>query len=342
MIQDQNGELMSSRPAPGVSVSRGWAMVVRVGIALVLVLMILHWVDFTVVLATISKTEGRYVLLVVALAVFDRYLMAYKWNLLLRARGIGFSNPEVFRIYIASGFVGTFLPTGVGADIFRAIRTTTGGRRIDMMTASIVVERVIGMLAVVVLALVGLGLVVNNTEDSQFRALYYFTWVFFALLLLGLFLSIKNRPFTTIKHYLSRFQTYKPVRLFLNLHGAYVELSRHREILLVCFVLSVCEQGVQSLSLFYSAKAMGLSIPIIYFVAISPLSVLATTLPISISSIGVLEGAYLFLFAMAGLSATESLALSFLTRIIGWILLVPCGLVFLYDSLSLKQLRQSS
>ena len=317
-------------------------MFVRIGIAVVLVLMILHWVDFTAVLATINKTDVRYVLLVLALAVFDRYLMAHKWNLLLRARGIGFSNAEVFRIYIASGFVGTFLPTGVGADIFRVIRTSTGGRKIDMMTASIVVERVIGILAVVVLALVGLGLVVSKTEGSHFRALYYFTWVFFILLLLGLFLSIQKRTFTTIKHHLSRFQTYKLVRLYLNFHGAYVELSRHRAVLLGFFVLSLCEQAVQSLIVFYSAKAMGLSISIIYFVAISPLSILATTLPISISSIGVLEGAYVFLFAMAGLSPTESLALSFLTRIIGWILLVPCGLVFLYDSMNFKQLRQSS
>jgi glycosyltransferase 2 family protein len=317
-------------------------MFVRIGIAVVLVLIILHWVDFTAVLATINKTDARYVLLVLALAVFDRYLMAHKWNLLLRARGIGFSNAEVFRIYIASGFVGTFLPTGVGADIFRAIRTSTGGRKIDMMTASIVVERVIGILAVVVLALVGLGLVVSKTEASHFRALYYFTWVFFMLLLLGLFLSIQKRTFTTIKHHLSRFQTYKLVRLYLNFHGAYVQLSRYRAVLLGFFMLSLCEQVVQSLIVFFSAKAMGLSISIIYFVAISPLSILATTLPISISSIGVLEGTYVFLFAMAGLSPTESLALSFLTRIIGWILLVPCGLVFLYDSMSLKQLRQSS
>jgi uncharacterized protein (TIRG00374 family) len=333
---------MTAKTTAKKAVRHRRSVFVRVGIAVAFVLMILRWVDFRAVLATINNSDRRYVLLVLALAILDRYLMAHKWNLLLRAKGIGFSNAEAFKIYIAAGFVGTFLPTGVGADIFRAIRTTTGGRKIDMMTASIVVERVIGILAVVVLALAGLGLVVSSTEKSQFRSLYYSTWMFLVLLLIGLFLSINKRTFTKMKHHLSRFQTCKLWRVFLNFHGAYVELSRHRDVLLVFFVLSVLEQGVQSLILFYSAKALGFSVSVIYFVAISPLSVLATTLPISISSIGVLEGAYLFLFGMGGLSATDSLALSLFTRIIGWMLLVPCGLVFLYDSMSVEQLRQSS
>ena len=58
----------------------------RVGIALILICVIFRWVDFRVVMQTILKTDLRYMVLILALALFDRYLMAYKWNILLKRR----------------------------------------------------------------------------------------------------------------------------------------------------------------------------------------------------------------------------------------------------------------
>jgi uncharacterized membrane protein YbhN (UPF0104 family) len=88
-----------------------------------------------------------------------------------------------------------------------------------------------------------------------------------------------------------------------------------------------------------AAKAMDLPVTIIYFIALIPLSTILLLLPLSIGAIGIQEGGYIFLFTLAGLTASESLSISLLMRSIGWMLLIPGGAVFMYDSVRLKQLK---
>jgi len=254
---------------------------------------------------------------------------------------MAFTNAEAYRIYLASVFAGTFLPTGVGADVFRAFRATTSGRSADEVTASIVVERVIGLLAVTVIALIGLGALVRLGEVG-FRELYYLTCVLLLVIMIGLSISILTPTFHVVKRLLSPFEKYKLVRMYIDFHGAYIEFSRHWKTMLFFFLLTVLEQGVLIMMNFWCAQALGFSITLVYFVAIVPLSSLVVKLPISIGGIGVVEGSYILLFALAGLSATESVSLSFVMRVIGWAVLVPCGLVFLYDSARLKHLHDSA
>lgn len=233
---------------------------------------------------------------------------------------------------MASSFVGTILPAGVGGDVFRAVRTAMKGRKMDRITASIAVERVIGLLAVTVLALLGLAVLVSFHE-TQFRGLYYSVWFFFITLVIGLFLSTQTRTFDLTKRILSGLEKHKAIQMLLDFHGAYIELSGDRKDILFFCMLSILEQAIQVLIIFCAAKAIDLSIGIMYFVAISPLSILVTTLPISIGAIGVQEGAYIFLLGLAGVRPTDSLSLSFLIRVIGLIMLMPGGVVFVYDSM---------
>lgn len=337
-FQAQNVKLNFSRVA---FIPKTWPQWFQIGIAGILMVCILKWVDFEATVGTLARTDIPYVLLVVLLIFFDRFLMSYKWNILLKAGRIGLTSAEAFKIYLASAFVGTFLPTGIGADVFRAVRTKVSGRKMHIITASIVIERVIGLLAIVVLALIGLGILVNR-DQSQFLGLYYLVWILLILLSIGLSFSIQPGLMNFFKRHICRFQNYKVVRIYLDFHEAYVALSRHPWVLFLFFLLSFCEQVTQSMIVFAAARAMGISGSAFHFLAISPLTMLVITLPISIHGFGVLEGSYIVLFALAGLSPAESLSLSLLLRIIESVVLVPAGVVFLYDSIKFKQVRQPS
>jgi uncharacterized protein (TIRG00374 family) len=316
-----------------------WFQWIRIGIAGLLILCLITWVDFEETIGILARTKLRYVLLIILLSFFDRFLMSYKWNILLKAGGIGLTASEAFKIYLASGFVGTFLPTGIGADVFRAVRTKVGGRKIHIITASIVVERVIGLSAVILLALIGLRILISHKEN-QFLGLYYLIWILFILFLIGLSFSIQPGLTKVFKRQTLQFQRYKMAQMYLGFHEAYLTLSRHRQALLLFFFLSFCEQVMQSVILCAAARAMGISASAVYFLAFSPLTMLIITLPISIHGIGVLEGSYVLLFGLAGLSPAESLSMSLLFRVIEFTVLLPAGIVFLCDSVSFKQLRQ--
>ena len=77
------------------------------------------------------------------------------------------------------------------------------------------------------------------------------------------------------------------------------------------------------------ALSLGIEIPLWYFLLFIPLTSFLLVLPISLSGLGVREGAYVYLFAQAGVSAPLALAMSLLfyalnvaTGLIGGVLYV--------------------
>jgi len=310
----------------------------RAGVTLILILVILQWIDFDILLKTIRRTDWRYVLLILPTALLDRYLMAYKWNMLLRVRGVAFSNWEAFRIYMASGFVSLTLPSGLGGDVFRVARMKMSGRKMSDATASIFLERVVGLLATASLAIIGLSVILGAGADGHYQRIYYATWLLFILTLTGLFLSIHTRTFNLMRRVLSGFEKIRLIRMFLDFQHVYMELGHYSKTLLYVFILSFLEHGILATMNFWGARGIGVSLGMSYFFAIIPLASLVLIIPISIAGIGVSEGSYIILFSRAGLSPSESLALVLIMRVIGWMVLIPCGVAFLYESTALKRI----
>src|SRR5947199_5801529 len=77
--------------------------------------------------ALILQINPAYIVPIVAVVMLDRALMAYKWCLLLRGRGIQFSFLRGMMIYCASAIWGLFLPSMMGADAVRAYSTSRAG-----------------------------------------------------------------------------------------------------------------------------------------------------------------------------------------------------------------------
>lgn len=299
---------------------------------------ILQRVDTSAILATLSQSDARYLPLMMALAFFDRYLMAYKWAMLLRAQGAPLSNAEAFRIYIASTFIGTFLPVGIGADIFKLTRTTLGGHRLDTVTASIIMERVLGLLSVTVLAIAALALLVLRHEQ-QFQQLFAFMCLLLFVFLALLVVTVKVNTFGLLHRYMRRLQRYKIARIMRDIRLEYQVLGQNKTVLMRFFLLSIFEHGVLSFINFLGAQALDLALDPVYFFAIIPVSALLRNMPISISAIGVQEGVYIMLFSLAGLSATQSLSFSFFMRITSLLMLLLGGFFCLYDTFRATKAR---
>ncbi len=319
---------------------RRLSLFVRIGVALLLIIVILNWVEFDATVKAIGNIDLHYLLVIVALAFFDRYLMAYKWALLLRARGIAISNIEAFRICLLAGFVGTFLPTTVGADVVKLARTTLATGKLERVTASILMERVIGMLALTTLAIGGLAFLLVAGE-YQFLALFYLMWAGLAALLIATFVSLRDDITQWLNVRFWRFKKYKVVRIILDSHSAYVQFGNHKRLLVWFFVLSLLEHGILSLVNFFGALALGLPVTFVYFLAIIPILGWGRILPISIGGIGVTEGLYILLFALAGLSGEASFALALLMRALFLIILAPGAVVLLADFINMRRMRES-
>ena len=92
-----------------------------------LIAFLFYTVDLQDAFTTLTITNPVYLIAALLIAFGDRILMAYKWNILLQARGINISLWHVTSTYLITTFLGLFLPATVGGDALRAYAVAKGG-----------------------------------------------------------------------------------------------------------------------------------------------------------------------------------------------------------------------
>src|SRR3982751_1988714 len=135
------------------SASRPFRIVVAVGLTAFL-LYKSHPGD---VMRAAAGADLRWIGLAVGLVLLDRTLMAFRWIDLLGALTRG-SRPRfsiVLRIFFVSSFVSNFVPS-VAADMYRAYALSRHDVHLAESTASVLMDRMLGVLSMVIVGLVAL------------------------------------------------------------------------------------------------------------------------------------------------------------------------------------------
>jgi uncharacterized protein (TIRG00374 family) len=275
--------------------------------------------------AQILRINPAYIVPIVALTVIDRWLMTYKWSLLLRGRGIRLPLGRGMTIYCAAGVWGLFLPTTVGSDAIRAYLTSRTGIETREVVGSILIERFLGFLSALVLSILSLAFL---TYLGILGEHVVFVWLLGGGMLLAAVLlfaaSVDGTAFNLIHgRVLGNYQHLRIARKLKEFHEAYRSFVIDRRNLAAFFALTFGEQLLPILDSWLIARGMGIDVGVLYFAAALPLALLISRIPISIDGIGVFEGVFVVLMTMAGLSAVESVAIAIVGRILQTLTLFP-------------------
>jgi hypothetical protein len=284
--------------------------------------------------ALILQINPVYIVPIVALVTFDRALMAYKWCLLLRGRGIQFPFLRGMMIYCASAIWGLFLPSIMGADAVRAYSTSRAGFGGQAIVASIIVERVIGFLSSLMLVVLSLGLLTQLGYLSQrvTSGLLLGCGVLLGAIILfaaSLNQKVLNLLYDKGLYGLRNRRLAQKLRKF---HETYQSFAADRWSLLMFFGLTFGEQMLPIVITWLVALGMGINVRALYLAATMPLALLISRLPISIDGIGVFEGVFVVLMSLAGLSAAQALAIAVASRILGTIAYIPWWIAYLVST----------
>lgn len=320
---------LSEGPAFG-----GKQWLVRGLVSAVLISVVLYGVDLHALRQIFASIDYFYFSCIVLLSLTDRFLMAYKWHLLLRVRGVNLSLWAGLKAYLISGFFGAFLPTSIGGDIYRVYYTAKKVQHTDEVVASVVVERAIGIIASATFALFGLIVMVGFfSQHFSHGNMIVTVMLLLAVSSIGFWVSLHEKLFALVEHGLERWKHRRIVQKVLRCHRAYIAYKKVDRVLLVFFFLSVIEQSLFSLMNYYAAKAMHMDIGLLYFIGIIPICHIMMRLPVSINAIGVQEGLYVFFFSRLGLTVTEAFSLALLIRVV-WLLVHLASMVlYLTDSI---------
>ncbi len=317
------------------SIARGRkaGLVIRLVVGLSLLAFVLSLADLDQVKLVVSRIEYPYFWAAVFLVMVDRLAMAFKWRLLLSAKKIVITLWRAVEIYLISGFVGVILPSGVGSDIYRVYYTSKPIGKLSHIASSVIVERFLGMAAAAVFAVVGLSVMSSVASESVVQQEILTTMFVTLTVLIAVFLaSMTALPFRIAERLLARWSKPKFAAKLAKFREAYHEYGQYKTTLIAFFLLSVAEQGLFVLITYMGALAIEIRLDIYYFLGIVPVCQIIKRIPISINSIGVQEGLFVYFFGQIGISATEALSLSILTRIAQWSAMLAGGVLYVMDT----------
>ena len=238
--------------------------------------------------------------------------MAWKWRMLLAVIAEPPSLYKAIKVYYISSFQGIAIPLGgLGPDIVRYVHLRSSRIPINAIAASIVLERIIGITATMMIASYGaLSFARRLGSESEFST--SFIWAFTISLaaatisLLLLFhkfsqsLMAKVFRVNRLKKLPLMQKTIESVQSFSYKPG---EIGKN-------LLLSIIEQLFSVLSLYFGAMAFNISLSLYDCLAVAPISSLLQRLPISYAGIGIKEGAHVFLLGLLGVKFDNALVLS--------------------------------
>ncbi|MCE7859884.1 MAG: UPF0104 family protein [Chloroflexi bacterium CFX2] len=261
--------------------------------------------------SAVRRVAFEFFLLAVLALFISRLFAVGRWHILLRSAGVHVTFLRSAQLTFTGNFASNFLPTTIGGDVARLAGAMQLGYDRAICLASLVADRLIGMVGMGLALPLGLipvfSLDTGVSQAAAVSALYHKVVDFVKRTFESLSIWLK-RPATLISSLLSTLgnQAFIYLAIYLLLQG----IDHHVDYWLVA--------GMYTLT---------------YFV---------TLIPISINGLGVQELSMTFLLVhLGGLTSSESATIALLTRILFIIASLP-GAFFLPSILAAMNERKEA
>jgi uncharacterized protein (TIRG00374 family) len=280
-----------------------------------------------------SRARLAPLLLAVLLVVVDRALMAYRWLVLLRPLPHAHRPPflEVMRVFFVSTFVGTFLPASVGGDAVRAFALA----RLDVppadSDASVLMDRVLGVLSLLLMALASLFIVRSLAANALVRLSLLVTTV--GCVAVGL-LVFSNGTASLARRVITALPVERGRRIGRALLESIQRYATHHGALANVLAGSIGVQVLRVVQAYCLGRALDIPAPLRLYFAFIPLILLIMLLPVTINGLGTSQAAFVWFFGQAGVDRPEAFALSILFVALGIVGNLPGGFLYAWRGLS--------
>jgi uncharacterized protein (TIRG00374 family) len=302
----------------------------KVVVSLALIAYLLSRVGIDDVVEVLRSASANYLYLLIALAMYFGAITAgsLKWQILLRAQGIRVPLRHLLSFTFVGLFFGNLLPTNVGGDLVRGYDLARHTLLPAETAISVLVDRMLGLIAFVFVAVVMALLVVYTAGQAALWEVAAAAAV--ALLALcgifGVMLSDSLRGQVRRLFGASLLSGLAP--LYDRLSGALSAYRRSYGALALSFCISILVLSIGSVVNYLISLALGGGISLLHIFLFTPLITFVLLIPISIGGIGLNQSAYVFFFNLVGVPEQKSLAMSLIMQAIVIISSLPGGVLW--------------
>lgn len=304
------------------------ARAIRIVIATGLFALLLWYSDPRQVAQSLAGVDWRWVAAAAALVLIDRTLMAWRWIALLAPIQHGTRPPmwTLLRIFFITTFVGTFIPS-VGGDAIRAWRLARAGVSSHESLASVFMDRLLGVTAILIAAAAGLAMAPDLLGERA-------VWAGLAITLAGcvagaaLIFSpgLARALGSVVIRVTGESRLQRGIERLLAALGAY---RGHRGLLGAVLAGSLAVQIIRILQAWLLGLSLGIAAgPGAYF-AFIPIILLVLLLPLP-GGMGSSQAAFMWIFGRVGVPSPDAFALSVLFIGLGIVGNVPGALLYAF------------
>ena len=216
-----------------------------------------------------------------------------RWKLLL---------PEKFRfrrllsLYMIGSFFSSFLPGVIGGDVVKAYYLNKDAKKLGLTLGSVFMDRYLGYVSLMIIGMAAYPFALPFFGESAYKWTMPVIFVAFVIGSILFFVLKLGRRFKTVSDFYEYF----------------VLLKARKDVITKAIVISLGVQAMGLIAVAVLASALGENIPVFLLFAFLPIIITITTIPVSISGLGVREGAFVLLLGLIKIrpEAATSLSLS--------------------------------
>jgi uncharacterized protein (TIRG00374 family) len=230
---------------------------------------------------------------------------AWKWDRILRSLGVATRFGEAVRLYTISHFMSAFLPGIVGGDVVRGYLAGSRAGGHLKVAASIIVERVTGLVMLIILTT--LALVFGDTGLGTTPVLVFVGSVLLAVAG-GLTVALNRRLGVTLTYRARHTWMRRFARPFYRLQ--HVLRTFPKGALLVALGWSVAFYAAAGIRMYIICLAFGVDISLLQTTVVQLIICFVTMVPITIAGLGTVQATDIYLFGLLGIDPALALAMS--------------------------------
>jgi len=251
-----------------------------------------------------------------------------KWHILLRAQGIRVPFRAVLNYTFVGYFFNNFLPGNVGGDVMRGYGLACYTEQAAEAALSVVVDRVVGLMAWMSAAVVTAAVVVWGMGRDDLKGIELAAIAGLAVIAAG-FAVILSRRLRALAGHLFAWKPLSPFAPLYERLSAGLDAYRHSyNALALAFGASLLALLLANFTDYFIVQSLGGGVPLVYIFLFNPIIAFVLLVPISVGGLGVTQAAYPFFYRLAGVPDALAFTLSLLKQLVVYVTSLPGGVLW--------------
>jgi glycosyltransferase 2 family protein len=283
-------------------------LIVRLGVSAALLYFVLRSIDLSAFRQRLMSMNLAWLALALIVYAAQQMIGVWRWDRLLRAQLVEVEKKKLAESIWVSMFFNNFLPSNIGGDVVRITDTAPEAGSKTLATTVVLVDRALGLTALLVVA--GVGAFVASLTGIDVPGSRWL-WLACAALIVSAIFVIAMPDF--VGHLLAPLRALnKPwvTERAQRLEEAVLRFGKAPAVLAGAFGAAIVVQVTIVVFYLLTAKGLSVPLPLLLGAVLIPVSLAVQMAPISINGFGVREAVFAFFFRRFGLPADAAVALS--------------------------------